>query len=115
MSKQIYVTHELVMEANRYYSKRKMKNYKKDFDDIISITQSALGKFYIVKGIVHLFGYKVDKEGVKGGFFDVENQEFYSDNAIKDAILINLDQKAKLTQKKSKRLRKRKTYFPNNV
>jgi len=88
MNYPIYITHELIMETSKCYSSRKFKNYEQDFEKVNSIERTALGKFVIVTGIVHLYGYKIAGEGPYSGFFDVINQQFYFKDKIKNATII---------------------------
>ena len=82
MNYPIYITHELIMETSKCYSSKKYKNYEQDFEKVNSIERTALGKYVIVTGIVHLYGYKIAGEGPYSGFFDVINQQFYFKDKI---------------------------------
>lgn len=84
----IYITHELIMEKTKLYLPKNAKYAKEDFDRIDSIKKTPTGKFIAVKGLLHLYGYKIAGEGVYSGFYDVINQQFYTRDYIKDATII---------------------------
>ena len=88
MNNSIYITHELIMETSKCYRSKKIKDYKQDFERIDSIELSALKKFVIVKGIVHLYGYKIAGDGPYSGFYDVINQQLYTKDKIKNVKII---------------------------
>ena len=108
MSYSIYITHELIMETTRIYSRRNFKNCENDFEKIKSFKKSALGKFIMVEGTVHLYGYKIAGDGYYSGFYDVINQQLYTSDKIKNAIII--EHKSECIYEsplKTKRLRRR--------
>ena len=88
MNYQINITHELIMETSKTYLPRNVKKAKKDFDRIDSIKKSVRGKFIVVSGLLHLYGYKIAGEGFYNGFYDVINQQFYTKEDIKNATII---------------------------
>ena len=88
MNYPIYITHELIMDTTKLYSPKNIKYAKKDFDKIDSIVKTAGGKFFAVKGLIHLYGYKIAGEGFYSGFYDVINQQFYTKENIKNATII---------------------------
>jgi hypothetical protein len=90
MNYPIYITHELIMETTKLYIPRNFKRCKHDFENIKCYRKSALGKFIIVEGTVHLSGYKIAGEGYYSGFFDVINQQFYTKDNIKNAAIENI-------------------------
>ena len=88
MNYNIYLTHELIMEGHKCYSKNDIKYAERDFDRIDSIKKLTRGHFYIVKGLIHLYGYKIAGESPYCGFYDVINQEYYTRDYIKNAEII---------------------------
>lgn len=88
MNYQIYITHELIMETTKLYSPENIKYAKKDFDRIDSVERTVKGNFFAVKGLIHLYGYKIAGEGFYSGFYDVINQHFYTRDYIKNATII---------------------------
>ena len=91
MTYNIYLTHELIMEGHIFYLKKNIKYAKEDFDRIDSIKKTAVGNLYIVKGLIHLYGYKIAGEGPYSGFYDVINQQFYTKDYIKNATIIEIE------------------------
>ena len=88
MEYNIYITHELIMETSKLYLSEDIKYAKQDFDRIDSIEQTVKGNFSVVKGLIHLYGYKIAGDGVYSGFYDVINQHFYTRDYIKNATII---------------------------
>jgi hypothetical protein len=76
------------METRKVYLPKDAKYAKEDFDRIDSIKKTATGKFIAVKGLLHLYGYKIAGEGLYSGFYDVINQQFYTKDDIKNATII---------------------------
>lgn len=84
----IHITHELIMETTKVYDSKNSKRCERDFEEIKSIRKSAVGKFIIAEGTVHLYGYKIAGDSPYSGFYDVINQQFYTKDSIKDATII---------------------------
>ena len=82
----IQITHELIMETTKYYPKEDIKYANEDFDRIDSILErdNLIG----VRGLIHLYGYKIAGDGLYNGFYDVINQRFYTSEFIKNATII---------------------------
>ena len=89
MTYDIYLTHELIMHGHKYYLRKSIKYAEEDFDKIDSIEKTARGN-YIVRGTIHLWGYKIAGDGPYSGFYDVINQQYYTKNYIKDAEIIEI-------------------------
>ena len=107
MNYPIYITHELIMETTILYKPRNFKKCERDFENIKSYRRTALGKFIVVTGTVHLYGYKIAGEGNYSGFYDVINQQFYTKDNIKNATIIEHEsERIYASSVKLKKLRK---------
>lgn len=61
------------------YDLKSLFNYKTDFDKIddVKVKYSQGSIFLIVKGDLHLYGYKINDDTQYSGFYDVINQRWY--------------------------------------
>ena len=88
MNYHIYITHELIMETTKFYLPKNIKYAEKDFDQIDSIKKMAKGNFFAVRGLIHLYGYKIAGDSFYSGFYDVINQQYYTKDYIENATII---------------------------
>ena len=91
MEETIYVTHEMVIKTQRFYTRREFKRCKKDFETITAVKSTALEKYIAVEGTVRVYGYKIEGEGYNNGFYDVFNRRLYTKKEIKSATITPYD------------------------
>ncbi len=91
MQETIYVTHEMLIKTQRFYTKRELKKSKKDFETITSVRSTALEKYVVVEGTIRVYGYKIEGEGYNNGFYDVFNRRLYSKKEIENATITPYD------------------------
>lgn len=108
----IYITHELITKDTRFYKSNVSISFiEKDFESIDCIERTALGKFIMVKGTIHLYGYKIEGDTPYSGFYDVLNQRLYLKKYLSNAEIIEhgsecmIESKAKLKSLKKKKQR----------
>ena len=91
MEETIYVTHEMVIKTQRFYTQRELKKSKKDFETITSIRNTALKKYVVVEGTIRVYGYKIEGDGYNNGFYDVFNRRLYNKREIENATITPYD------------------------
>ena len=108
----LVITHELIIEKFKFYNASDINRCKKDFEEVLNISWSSCKHFAIVKGVAHLYGYKIEGDGPLSGFYDIFNDVFYDNENIKYGILVERsNDEACVSYRKLKKCRRRSVRY----